>query len=371
MKVKDEYCLSQYSDLGNLVENKNIRLKRRISDGKICVEKHVSGNLFNIYRYLQENPSRYIPKIYECIEHSEEIIIVEEYIEGQTLEEIVHQRDVSEKEAVHIIWELCEGLKTLHHAEPPIICRDLKAENIMLDEEKCVKIVDFNIARSFQKDKKHDTVLMGTAGYAAPEQFGFSQTDNRTDIYALGVLLNYMLTKQFPVNQTAEGKCGPVIQKCIQMDREHRYQNVEELEYDLCVIFNDIQFGKDKKLDKRNKKSVNKYSFVPPGFRERKPSHMISAIAGYLFLIWFCFSLELTSNGIPLPVGKLRLEQSLIFLSQIVMVFVIWNYRGWRERLPLVKSKSLRIRVPGYIIAEFVLIVIAAFISVVLEAVLF
>ncbi len=371
--MSEEYRLSQYQDFGRLDNSKNIHLKRRITDGRICVEKHVPVELANIYRFLQRVQDRHIPQMYECIIQNEQLIVIEEYIEGQTIEDIINVRNISEEEAAYIILELCEGLKPLHHAEPPIICRDLKAENIMVDNKHGIKIIDFNIARSVQKGKSHDTVFMGTAGYAAPEQFGFSQTDNRTDIYALGVLLNYMLVKQFPIERIASGKLAPVIQKCIHIDSEKRYQYVEELEKDLIQT---VHFMKSKgnvyQVNmKESSRTGQKSSFIPPGFRNRKPTHIFSAIAGYLFVIWFCFSLELTENGSPMGIEKLRLEQTIILLSQIFMIFIIWDYRGWKEKIPLIKNENIWIRIIGYIFAELILIITAAFFCVVLEAVLF
>ncbi len=370
MQISDEYRLSQYHNLGRLEDNKNIYLKRRISDGKICVEKHVSDELFDIYRFLQYNSNIHIPEIYECIKVEGELIVIEEYIEGQTLEDIVHEKNINDEEAAEIIIQLCKGLSPLHHANPPIICRDLKPENIMLDTQQCVKIVDFNIARSFQKGKKQDTCFMGTVGYAAPEQFGFAQTDNRTDIYALGVLFNYLITGKLPVEQIATGKSEVIIRKCVRLDSSQRYQCVEDLENDLLKL---APGSKNIVCDKPKENDVDsrKYSFVPPGFRRKKLCYIITSVLGYLFLIYFCFSLDLSQDGKAMAIGMLRLEQAAILVSQIMMVFIVWNYRGWRERLPLVKSNNILLRIVGYIIIEFMLIMIAAFICVLLESVFF
>lgn len=370
MNKVDEYCLSRYHDLGMLEDNKNIRLKRRISDGKICVEKHRSQDMVYIYRFLKEHYNLHVPEVFECVENDTEIIVIEEYIEGKTIEQIVHERKIEGKEAAGIIDELCKGLAFLHHAQPPIICRDLKAENIIIGNQGCIKIVDFNIARFYQKNKKHDTVFMGTAGYAAPEQFGFFQTDNRADIYSLGVLLNYMLTKQFPADCIADGKLRPIIRKCVHIDREQRYQCVEELQTDLYKLYSLGKKHSCGKGNSRNRKAALS-EYIPPGFRSGKPAHMILSIIGYIFIGWFCFSLELKQENQILSGVRLRFEQTSIFISQIIMILIIWNYRGWKNYIPVVSSKKTGIRITGYIILEFVLIVIAALISVVLGSLLF
>lgn len=372
VQLSDEYRLSLYCDLGRLEDNEKIRLKRRTTDGKICVEKHVPGEMRGIYSYLRQNTGSYIPQIYECIESGAEVIIIEEYIEGRTLEEIVRERAMSEEEAAHIMIELCRGLKPLHHAVPPIVCRDLKPENIMMDNKSRIKIVDFNIARAFQEGKKRDTVLLGTAGYAAPEQFGFSQTDNRTDIYALGVLLNYLLTRQFPVDHTAAGRLNPIIQKCIHVDRERRFQCVEELEKALLEAF--PQWEKDTRRGSRtgeNNIASRITGFLPPGFRSRNPKHMIIATAGYLFLLCYSFTLEFTADGKPLPAARQWMERSALFLSLIATVFVIWNYRGWKERIPFVNQQERWKRVLGYIAVFFLTFLAAVTVSVLLESILF
>ena len=110
----------------------------------------------------------------------------------------------------------------------------MKAENVILTNEGEVKLVDFDIARIYQPGKSKDTDMMGTQGYAAPEQFGFGQTDARTDIYAMGVLLNYMLVREFPMEKLTEGKFRTIVLKCIKINPEDRYQNVDELKADIC-----------------------------------------------------------------------------------------------------------------------------------------
>lgn len=176
----------------------------------------------------------YIPKIYECIQTDTNLIVIEEYLSGKNLEEMLKEKYFSEKDAADIIICLCDALYPLHHAKMPVICRDLKAENVILTNEGEVKLVDFDIARIYQPGKSKDTVMMGTQGYAAPEQFGFGQTDARTDIYAMGVLLNYMLVREFPMEKLTEGKFRTIVLKCIKINPEDRYQNVDELKADIC-----------------------------------------------------------------------------------------------------------------------------------------
>ena len=392
MTQSEEYRLSEYEDLGPLDGNKKIHLKRNRISGIICVEKHVSLEKYEVYMFLQKNPSCFIPYIYECICGEYFLIIIEEYITGKTLEAILQERDISEKEAVSIIIRLCDALKPLHCADPPIVCRDLKAENIMMDGRGNIKIIDFYIARIFQPGKMRDTRILGTQEYAAPEQYGYFQTDNRTDIYALGILLNYMILKKFPVEQILKGKLESVVRKCTNMDPARRYQSVETLADELknlCytefyteTVYNDrpqsVKYSNNGRRDKRNyyasnkeKRSVQKSeinkSWLPPGFRSKTPWKMLTAIFGYIFLTWMCFTTNFTNEGIPMQGTALLFEQFMVWISQIIFIGILFDYRGCKRRLPLIKNSKIWIRIMGYCISEFIILLIAAMICVVAE----
>ena len=126
--------------------------------------------------------------------------LVMDYIDGQTLQEIVDQTSGFLPEAAVLRWagQLCDVLDYLHRQHPPIIFRDLKPSNVMLDRSDTVKLIDFGIVRHFKAGKTADTVSMGTPGYAPLEQHGQGQTDARSDIYALGATLYHLLTRHEP-----------------------------------------------------------------------------------------------------------------------------------------------------------------------------
>ena len=108
---------------------------------------------------------------------------------------------------------LIAGLGALHRCS--LVHRDINANNILITTDGNVKIIDYGIVRLFDKSKSTDTVILGTPGYAAPEQFGFTQSDSRTDIYALGVLMNVMMTGRLPSEDTARGGISRIIEKCV------------------------------------------------------------------------------------------------------------------------------------------------------------
>lgn len=352
MDIEQEYRLQMYQDLGPLGMQEEIRLKRNKIYGNICVEKRVSSELKHIYDFLKENNTRGVPQIQECILEEDSLIIIEEYVAGRTLEAIVREAPLGEEEVVRIILQLCDILDVLHNATPSIICRDIKAENIMIDLEGCVWLVDFNIARTFQEGKKRDTVILGTAEYAAPEQFGFFQTDNRTDIYALGVLINYMMTRKFPVEEMVKGRLFQIVQKCTYLEPGKRYQDIEKVKEELFQLYPSYRKQKERNTDKK--------SFVPPGFRSNTFWKKIVAVIGYLFCVWFSFSMEIKSENVVLSGWLLRVEQGIIFVSQMLFVGVVCNYRGWRDQIPLFNKKSRYVRIVLYFLTELVLLFAAA-----------
>ena len=122
--------------------------------------------------------------------------------------------------------QLCRALWVLHSMAA--VHRDIKPENVILRGPDAV-LIDFDAARLHKPGAETDTQVLGTTGFAAPEQYGLSQSDVRTDIFALGVLINVMLTGEHPSTKLAEGRMGRVVQRCTQVNPEKRYQNVLHL----------------------------------------------------------------------------------------------------------------------------------------------
>lgn len=185
-----------------------------------------------------------LPRIVDIIDTGDTIYVVMDYIEGESLDKRLKEQGAQPEELV-IRWakQLCEALGYLHTQKPPIIYRDMKPANIMLTPEGMIKIIDFGIAREYKAENFADTTVLGTKGYAPPEQYS-GQTDARSDIFALGMTLHQMLTGvdprggegYAPVRQwnpeLSEGvEC--IIDKCVAPLPENRYQSCAELRYDL------------------------------------------------------------------------------------------------------------------------------------------
>lgn len=184
----------------------------------------------------------HLPSIIDVIENRDALLIVMDYIEGRSLQELVRERGALPREAV-LRWavQLSDTLSYLHTRRPPIIYRDMKPSNVMLKPDGNVMLIDFGAAREYRK-KEGDTVSLGTRGYAAPEQYepeGYS--DARTDIYCLGVTLFQLFTGESPhyvrpicsVDPSFSTGLEAILIKCTQTRKEDRYQSCQELLYAL------------------------------------------------------------------------------------------------------------------------------------------
>ena len=233
--------LSVYEELNSLGQQDNVFLMREIETGKLYVKKIHRTYDRSIYDYLMTHPVDHMPAITGVYEGENALIVLEEYISGRTLEDILDAgrsdegKTVSdagkldEAEAIRIGCELCTILESLHSLETPIVHRDVKPSNVIISPEGEVWLLDMNVAKWHDPDEKDDTRHMGTWLYAAPEQVGYGMkaSSPKTDIYAVGMLLNVMLTGVFPKERTAPGELGTIIEKCIRLNAEERYSAAE------------------------------------------------------------------------------------------------------------------------------------------------
>jgi len=187
-----------------------------------------------------------LPKVYDYFVTGDSNCVVEEYIKGQTLEEILQNRKPDLKEVLSWAIDLCWILELLHNND--IVFRDLKPANIMRAEDGTLKLIDFDIARTHKVGKTSDTELLGTPGYAAPEMYGKAQSDPRADIYSLGATIHQCLTgidpEQNPFHfdplsnhrSDIPEKLEDVVEMALQNDRELRYGNVSKLRRALMAV---------------------------------------------------------------------------------------------------------------------------------------
>mgnify|MGYP001699496129 FL=1 len=199
-----------------------VSLLQNKQNGTRFIFRHYRGN-GEVYRKLVGISCPNLPQIMETAERDGMVAVLEEYIQGDSLAYLLEGALFSHAEARKITMQLCNALWVLHKLGA--VHRDIKPENVMIRGSEAI-LIDFDASRIFKSDTNQDTQILGTTGYAAPEQYGIAQTDERADIYSLGVLLNVMLTGKHPSKELANGRLGRIVQKCTMVNPEKRYKSV-------------------------------------------------------------------------------------------------------------------------------------------------
>jgi serine/threonine protein kinase len=227
-------------------------LKEMRPQGELSAEDRAeSRQLFEREALLLKSLSHpSLPIVVDLFEHDGRPTMVMEFVPGQTLEDRIRDANAPllKKDAVGYGIQLCRVLHYLHTQNPPIIYRDIKPSNVMLTPEGVLKLIDFGVARTHKEGKKKDTVAMGSAGYAPPEQYGKGQTDARSDVYALGATLLHLLTNLPPVplqtpqpgsinrlNPSVDQRTEAVVIRAMDLSRERRFASCAELEQALLA----------------------------------------------------------------------------------------------------------------------------------------
>lgn len=215
---------SLVSVLSDKNECKVLKLKNKEHDKYIVIRSF--PKVISAYEELYNINCANLPLVYDVINLDDGQIVLEEFIEGVTIAEVMESGKYRYTGTRKVLQSVCRALTVLH--ERGIVHRDIKPENVMIAKEGRVVLIDLNAARQISNASK-DTVVMGTVGYASPEQLGVTQSDARTDIYALGVLLNVMITGKHPSEKLAKGKAGRIVRKCTSVNPDERYQSAEKL----------------------------------------------------------------------------------------------------------------------------------------------
>ena len=237
--------MSTYGNFINDALEREYILVRKIKTdhiSSICLYEHKSSKKRllkilsknrndHIFRKLRGLRSNNLPAIFDVCSCEEEVLVLEEYMEGETLEQKLEAGCISRLEAVNIALDVCKALSSLHGMN--IIHRDVKPSNIIITPENTAVLIDFSAARLMNEGQNKDTLNLGTVGYAAPEQFGVFQSMPPTDIYAFGVMLNELVEGTHPSVKMPSGKLGKIIRKCTDTSISKRYQGVNVLANDL------------------------------------------------------------------------------------------------------------------------------------------
>ena len=340
MTIEQELRLSYYRQVADINAEHCISLVQDVRTNKFYVKKLLTTYNAAIYRHLQSHPIPNTPRIFVVEEDQGILTVIEEYIPGDTLEELLERHGtLPEEQVIRITTELLTILSAFHGRTPAIVNRDIKPSNIKLSPDGVVKLLDMNAAKWVSREADKDTVLLGTQGYAAPEQYGFGPSSALSDIYAVGVLMNVMLTGVLPGSRLAGGRLGNIIEKCVALSPGDRYQNVAQL---LSALG-----GQPSEIPGWRK-------FLPPGFRSGNPMTWLFSAVGYVFLFYCGLSLQTKNAGI----AEQWLNRIAFTVTMLCIVLFNGNYLNVHRFFPQTRSKDRRRRWLGMAMVDFALMTV-------------
>lgn len=303
-----------------IIKKLNDRTFTASFENNLYILKEIPFSDTGMYRSLINLDCVNVVKFFEAVAFDGKFYIVEEYINGITLKNSIDNFGCFDEEGTkQITLQICEGLKAIHRLG--IVHRDVSPGNVMISSDGTVKIIDFGISRTIKENVNHDTEILGTQGFAAPEQFGFRQTNERSDIYSVGVLINYMRTGQLPAEKLTSGWLSEIVLRCTEIDEFNRYDSIDTL--------------RDAIL-KKNK--ISHRIRLIPGFRKGVWWHGAVAVFYYTVLAFFILVSVAAGKSVP---DKLLTFGFFIFFF-VVPVPVIMNYNNWINRMPFIRSKTKR-----------------------------
>lgn len=380
MNHEDELRLSFYKEIASVNERHGIKLVQHIDTGKVYVKKTLTHYDATIFEIIRDGHYPGVPVIKELIESDDSLIVIEDYISGHSLDEILEKRTFTVSETIKIISDLCDILLPFHSNNPQIVHRDIKDSNVIIDNEGKVYLIDFDASKMVVEGRNRDTDLIGTEEYAAPEQYGFGQSDQRTDIYALGILINRMLTGKVPSESLCDGALSKLVRKATEIDPGNRYQNVQSLKNALISSSDDEIDSIEVEVVSNNYSDSSEtllkiLSRLPypirelPGFRSGRLLYFIPAIVWYLLLISFgFFGLSKSSNYTP---AENRFYDIATFLLLFIPTLYLGNYLGIRDRAPWKKSGSIPLEcirlIIGTSISTILVVLFVTLVSIILQ----
>ena len=359
MNASEAYILSSYKEIAVLNAEHGVTLVQDTTSGIVYVKKILTIYNAEVYRTLKNHPVPGIPEIIEMIEEDDRLIVIEEYIGGQTLRAILDNGNLfPEEEAVRIVEQVCVIVNDLHSADPPIIHRDIKPSNIICTPDGSIRLLDMNAARKVVTGKSEDTQLIGTVGYAAPEQFGFGASTVQTDIYAIGVLLCELMTGVLPKERIPRGRIGRIIRKCTRLDPKDRYKSVRDL-LDALAAGHGYSTGVTYSSPGRSYSGIKrKWKYMIPGYRTSSPVNILIATSVYAFFLSVVINLQVKD----IPPGIVLWAVRLVYLIfGLGILFFTGNYLNIWDRLRISRIKNPLIRLFVVLLIDAVLIVAMVF----------
>lgn len=333
------------------------------------------GAMYETIRAAQEAGQAFahLPRIHACYRLKDDLVVIMEHVSGETLQDVVYRRDPSPELAAEVFPLACEAVRELHERfDPPIIHRDLKPSNLILSWDR-LTLIDFGIARRYDAERGSDTVHFGTRDYAPPEQFGFRQTDVRSDVYALGMILHYLLTERTAQAKDREAHFAhssipeefrAVIDRACAFDPDERYASVAELE----VAFGEAvaahraplaagpapadRRGPGRVFGRRERLASRRIDRAAPSRRSGGPQggHCRLSVPRWAGIVWnvcllltwllftaatFCACFDPNAQDAGLPLWFRVFEYPVVLgVSFTVVFYVLMDRRALRRRFP-------------------------------------
>ncbi|MBO4838698.1 MAG: serine/threonine protein kinase [Lachnospiraceae bacterium] len=375
MTLEERTRLSYYQELAPINAAHGVMLVRHAESGLLFVKKTLSNYQFSIFERLKAQPFEGMPQIIEAIEDEGRLIVIETYLSGRNLQEMLDEQDAFTAAQVREIGiALCHILVPLHAAG--IVHRDIKPSNVILTAGGAVKLLDLDAAKIYKAGESRDTRLIGTKGYAAPEQYGFGSSGPATDIYAVGVLMNMLLTGMFPSEKlTGDPQLRVIIQRCIRLEPTERYPSARQLELALAGTDQQVPYSIAGEIAHSNNyvkqvpgnssdaftemsgKASGARRFLPPGFRSGNLRNMFLAAPYYILMI----AVVIRGAQDNISSGD---KVTLLFFTIAAFLglpAIVYNYLGLRDKLGIsrLEPKSKRIWACIGAYAVFLVIIVA------------
>lgn len=218
-----------YRNISTIKNTEKSQVCLAIMEGKeepVVIKRMNTANL-EVYKVLSEIQNEHLPQIYAWEWQENELVVAEEYVDGESLEYYLREDILTEEQKLKFALQLCEAVEVLHNCVPHIIHRDIKPSNVLITEDGVLKLIDFDASRQYKKmSGESDTRILGTADYAAPEQFGYQQTDVRSDIYSMGIVFEML---DFHGEGLAMLSWKRMLDICTNFDPKKRYRSVDKL----------------------------------------------------------------------------------------------------------------------------------------------
>lgn len=343
MDFDHRLAISYYKPIAVINEPHHVYLVQHQETKKIAIKKVLDVYNPDVYAELYRNPVAGTPRIINYYEEAGQLTVIEEYISGTSLQDKISHADISPNDMISYMLDLCTILEQLHLHNPAIIHRDVKPSNVIITTYNRAVLLDFNAAKYHTATKDSDTILLGTQGYAAPEQYGFGQSSPQTDIYSLGILLKEMAQTSHCQNPYIDA----IITKCTQMNPVERYQSIGDLRK--ALLPDQTDFPRSQLKSVAEKKHMQ---YIPPGFRSRTPWKIAVALLSYIFLTWFCLSLKVKNTfG-----AALWVERVFVLIMMLFIVASVFNYLDVQKLMPLCQNENKAIRILGVILLDILVI---------------